>query len=121
MCAFPQLDLDAHQSDSDDLLQRLCAWRHRQTNAAESDSVNENFLPSSRPQRRKRKFKRMAVDLQPPTDDANVQVTKVGCLSFIYALELNFASSVCWNMFTPELDSGLLALLCHGCDRSDGK
>ncbi|XP_029832098.2 LOW QUALITY PROTEIN: G patch domain-containing protein 2 [Ixodes scapularis] len=55
----------AQLSDSDELLQRLCAWRHRQSNvaAAESDSVNENFLP--RPQRRKRKLKRMAVD--PPS------------------------------------------------------
>lgn len=63
--AMPRM-LDAPQSDSDDLLQRLCAWRHRQTNAVESDSVNENCLPASaRPQRRKRKLKRMAVDLEP--------------------------------------------------------
>ncbi|XP_064483684.1 G patch domain-containing protein 2-like isoform X2 [Ornithodoros turicata] len=58
----------AGQSDSDEqLLQRLCAWRRGQYNAAESDSVNENFLPMPpRPQhRRKRKFKRMAVD--PPS------------------------------------------------------
>lgn len=66
--AMPRM-LDAPQSDSDDLLQRLCAWRHRQANAVESDSVNENCLPASaRPQRRKRKLKRMAVDLEPAVD-----------------------------------------------------
>ncbi|XP_075722011.1 G patch domain-containing protein 2 isoform X2 [Rhipicephalus microplus] len=64
--------LDAVQSDSDDLLQRLCAWRHRQANAAESDSLNENCLPTTaRPQRRKRKLKRMAVDLEPPSGDSS--------------------------------------------------
>lgn len=64
--------LDAPQSDSDDLLQRLCAWRHRQANAAESDSLNENCLPTAaRPQRRKRKLKRMAVDLEPPSGDSS--------------------------------------------------
>ncbi|UYV82942.1 hypothetical protein LAZ67_22001454 [Cordylochernes scorpioides] len=59
------------QSDSDDLppsarhhYHRLTSWRHSQT--VESDSVNENFLPSSQ-HRRKRKFKRMAVDM-PPTE-----------------------------------------------------
>lgn len=68
--AMPRM-LDAPQSDSDDLLQRLCAWRHRQANAVESDSVNENCLPASaRPQRRKRKLKRMAVDLEPATVDS---------------------------------------------------
>ncbi|XP_077520754.1 uncharacterized protein LOC144132310 isoform X1 [Amblyomma americanum] len=70
--AIPRM-LDAPQSDSDDLLQRLCAWRHRQANAAESDSLNENCLPpaSSRPQRRKRKLKRMAVDPEPPSADSS--------------------------------------------------
>ncbi|KAH7971992.1 hypothetical protein HPB52_004755 [Rhipicephalus sanguineus] len=69
--ALPRM-LDAAQSDSDDLLQRLCAWRHRQSNAAESDSLNENCLPTTvRPQRRKRKLKRMAVDLEPPSGDSS--------------------------------------------------
>ncbi|XP_075534278.1 G patch domain-containing protein 2-like isoform X6 [Dermacentor variabilis] len=69
--AVPRM-LDAPQSDSDDLLQRLCAWRHRQANAAESDSLNENCLPTAaRPQRRKRKLKRMAVDLEPPSGDSS--------------------------------------------------
>lgn len=70
--AIPRM-LDAPQSDSDDLLQRLCAWRHRQANAAESDSLNENCLPpaSARPQRRKRKLKRMAVDPEPPSADSS--------------------------------------------------
>lgn len=69
--AVPRV-LDAPQSDSDELLQRLCAWRHRQANAAESDSLNENCLPTTtRPQRRKRKLKRMAVDLEPPSGDSS--------------------------------------------------
>lgn len=58
------------QSDSDDIKptryhhHQLTSWRHCPTNMVESDSVNENFHPA-RQHRRKRKFKRMAVDPQP--------------------------------------------------------
>lgn len=53
-----------YQSDSDDTNQTKRFARFSNSNNAsniESDSVNENFVPRVNP-RRKRKFKRMAID-----------------------------------------------------------
>ncbi|XP_022248790.1 G patch domain-containing protein 2-like isoform X1 [Limulus polyphemus] len=59
-------------SDSDEVSsfkqRHLAAWRQCPINLPESDSVNENFLPVYQ-HRRKRKFKRMAVDHQPDEVD----------------------------------------------------
>lgn len=70
-----QMDFSTNGSyqhtDSDDILHKvnhhnyhLNSWRHCAPNVGESDSVNENLHPSREP-RRKRKFKRMAID--PPS------------------------------------------------------
>lgn len=63
------------QSDSDDLIKTACrlpglAFGNLSHVAAlvESDSVTENFSPSLRPHRRRRRGKRMAIDPQPDTD-----------------------------------------------------
>ncbi|GIY63294.1 g-patch domain-containing protein [Caerostris extrusa] len=68
-----------HHTDSDDRSYKinhhdhlLTSWRHYSANVAESDSVNENLNPSREP-RRKRKFKRMAVD--PPLVAENKYAT----------------------------------------------
>ncbi|XP_043592847.1 G patch domain-containing protein 2 [Bombus pyrosoma] len=56
-----------YQSDSDDTNQTKRFARFSNSNNAsniESDSVNENFVPRVNP-RRKRKFKRMAIDSEP--------------------------------------------------------
>lgn len=68
-------------SDSDEVLpprQQLTTWRHCVANMVESDSVNENFLPS-RPHRRKRKFKRMAVDPQPISCSEIIPSSAITC------------------------------------------
>ncbi|KAG8202113.1 hypothetical protein JTE90_010474 [Oedothorax gibbosus] len=88
-----QMDFSTNGSyqhtDSDDLMSKahkhgfhLNKWRQCTPNMAESDSVNENLLPS-REHRRKRKFKRMAID--PPS-----------------AAEQNFAALPGIASFTPK-------------------
>lgn len=67
----------ANQSDSDDLLriarlQSLINFTSHSISLAESDSFTENFSPM-RPGRRRRRFKRMAVDVQQP--DSEMPIT----------------------------------------------
>lgn len=68
-----------YQTDSDELVgqnkNHLLSWRHCGISLVESDSVNENFLPMFK--RRKRKFKRMAVDPQPILPTCSNQSTYV--------------------------------------------
>lgn len=85
-----------YQSDSDDTNQTKRFARFSNSNNAsniESDSVNENFVPRINP-RRKRKFKRMAID-----SDSNPSTSQTVALSATLANKKRILRSDCKNRY----------------------
>ncbi|XP_006609964.1 G patch domain-containing protein 2 isoform X1 [Apis dorsata] len=85
-----------YQSDSDDTNQTKRFARFSNSNNAsniESDSVNENFVPRVNP-RRKRKFKRMAID-----SDSNPSTSQTVALSTTLANKKRILRSDCKNRY----------------------
>lgn len=85
-----------YQSDSDDANQTKRFARLSNSNNAsniESDSVNENFVPRVNP-RRKRKFKRMAID-----SDSNPSTSQAVAVSATLANKKRILRSDCKNKY----------------------